>query len=216
MVVLACALAIAGCSKEHVVGETVPGSDPGTPATGNRAPSINGTPPSTAKVNVQYDFTPSAFDPDGDSVRFTVTSKPAWASFNANTGRLYGTPPTGTTGTFGGIEIRVTDGVASAALPVFSIVVLTATPSTGGPAVLSWSRPTQNTDGSSLTNLAGYRLYYGQSASQLNAVREITSAATTSITIDGLATGTWYFSLASFTTSGTESTRVGPVSVTIT
>jgi len=206
---------MAGCSKDHVVGDSLPGSDPGTPSTGNRAPSINGTPPSTAKANVLYDFTPNTFDADGDPVRFTVTGKPAWASFNANTGRLYGTPPSGTSGTFGGIQIGVTDGLASAALPVFSIVVLTAAPSTGGPAVLSWSRPTQNTDGSSLTNLAGYRVYYGQNSSQLGSQREITDPMATSISISGLASGTWYFAISSFTSNGTESARAGPVSVTI-
>ena len=98
---------------------------------------------------------------------------------------------------------------------MFSIVVLDAQPASSGPAVLSWSRPTQNADGTALTDLAGYRIYYGQAASQLTTTREITDASATTTTINQLAPGTWYFAVSSFNQSGAESTKAGPVSVTI-
>ena len=43
-------------------------------------------------------------------------------------------------------------------LPAFSITV---TQVGLGSMSLSWTPPTQNTDGSALTDLAGYKLYYG-------------------------------------------------------
>ncbi|HEY2341097.1 MAG TPA: hypothetical protein VGH75_11245 [Steroidobacteraceae bacterium] len=64
--------------------------------------------------------------------------------------------------------------------------------------------PTQNTDGSALTNLAGMRVYYGTSPSSLN--QEIQLAGTTPMTytISNLASGTWYFGATAYTASGAE------------
>jgi hypothetical protein len=172
-------------------------------------------PPSTAKVNQFYDFTPNAFDPDGDTLRFEITGKPSWASFNANTGRLYGSPPTGTSGTFGGISIKVTDGAFKSALGAFSIMVLESAPAVSGPVVLSWTRPATNTDGKPLTDLAGYRIFYGTNPSQPASVLEVGDPAATSASINGLTSGTWYFSILSYNASGAESVRSNPVSIVI-
>jgi len=74
-----------------------------------------------------------------------------------------------------------------------------------GTATINWTRPTTNTDGSTLTNLAGYRVRYGTSASALSNVKEITSPSTTSTAISALQTGTWYFSVRAFNTNDVES-----------
>src|SRR5262249_38061958 len=60
----------------------------------NRAPTISGTPPTTAAAGSAYTFTPTASDPDKDTLGFTIQNKPAWASFDTSTGRLSGTPAT--------------------------------------------------------------------------------------------------------------------------
>lgn len=166
-------------------------------------------------MNDFYDFTPNAFDPDGDTLRFQVTGKPSWASFNANTGRLYGAPPDGTAGNFNGIQIAVTDGSATVSLPTFSVLVLAAAQVVSGPAVLTWSAPTVNTDGSTLKDLAGYRIYYGTSPTSLTSIVTITNPTTTQASIASLAPGTWYFAIASYTSGGSESSRTSTVSVVI-
>ena len=53
---------------------------------GGGAPTISGTPPNQALQGQQYSFTPTASDPNGDSLTFTITGTPPWATFNATTG----------------------------------------------------------------------------------------------------------------------------------
>jgi hypothetical protein len=96
-----------------------------TAAQAGVAPQISGSPPTTAVVDNWYAFTPRASDADGDSLRFTIGNKPAWASFDPATGRLSGTPKN--SGMFADITIRVTDGTSYRALPSFSIHVATTT-----------------------------------------------------------------------------------------
>ncbi len=58
----------------------------------NEAPQISGSPPLTVAVGDIYSFQPSASDPDGDDLTFSVANRPAWASFSAVTGLLAGAP----------------------------------------------------------------------------------------------------------------------------
>ena len=70
-----------------------------------------------------YSFQPSASDPNGDTLTFSVTNLPAWATFNASTGRLTGTPSATDVATYSNISISVSDGQASASLNAFAITV---------------------------------------------------------------------------------------------
>jgi hypothetical protein len=65
--------------------------------------------------------------------------------------------------------------------------------------------PTQNTDGTTLTNLAGYRIVYGVSASQLTQTIQVTNAGMSSYVVENLAPGTYYFAIRAYTSSGAES-----------
>jgi hypothetical protein len=70
---------------------------------------------------------------------------------------------------------------------------------------LVWSPPTANTNGSMLTNLAGYKIYFGRSASALNEVINVQSAGITSYVVDKLVSGTYYFALSAYNAAGVES-----------
>jgi hypothetical protein len=94
-----------------------------TASAANRAPVISGTPPSTATVGKAYYFRPTASDPDGNTLRFSIARKPAWASFDAVTGSLSGTPKAADVGYSQYITISVTDGIATTSLPRFRIKV---------------------------------------------------------------------------------------------
>lgn len=63
-----------------------------------------------------------------------------------------------------------------------------------GSANLSWTPPTQNTDGSPLTDLVGYELYYASSSGAVPAAMPIDIPLGSAFTIN-LPPGTWYFGL---------------------
>ncbi|QYZ67046.1 MAG: cadherin-like domain-containing protein [Gammaproteobacteria bacterium (ex Lamellibrachia satsuma)] len=90
----------------------------------NRGPAISGSPTGTVDEGSVYSFSPNASDADGDVLVFSISNKPAWASFNTTTGQLYGTPGTGTAGSYGNISISVTDSADSALLDSFTITVI--------------------------------------------------------------------------------------------
>jgi plastocyanin len=179
----------------------------------NAAPTISGTPPTAVNVGNAYSFKPAAADANaGDTLTFSIQNKPTWATFSTTNGTLSGTPAAGDAGTTANIVISVSDGKASAALTAFSITV---TQVATGSATLNWTAPTANTDGSTLTDLAGYRIYYGTSSSNLDKVVQIANPGLTTYLIDNLTPGTWYFSLKSYSAAGTESSATNVASKTI-
>src|SRR5580698_9107176 len=99
----------------------------------NHPPTISGTPAASVRVGSTYTFTPTAEDPDGDHLTFSVSNRPAWLTFNSATGTLTGTPSAANAGTYSGIIISVSDGQASASLPAFSIQVTAALTISGTP-----------------------------------------------------------------------------------
>jgi hypothetical protein len=162
---------------------------------------ISGTPATTAEVGQFYSFTPTVVASAGSSLTYAVANKPAWAQFSAATGTLSGTPSTGSAATDANILVSVSNGAQSAALPAFNISVQPATPSVPGTASLSWSRPTQNTDGSPLSNLAGYVIRYGTSTTALNNKMSVASASATGVEITNLSPGNWHFAVSAINTA---------------
>jgi len=95
----------------------------------------------------------------------------------------------------------------------------TATPSnlpTGpGSATLSWEAPTTTTQGAALTNLAGYRIYYGVYSNDLSQTVLVNGIGLQTYMIDNLGQGTWYFAIKAVTSTGVESPLSNVVSKTI-
>jgi hypothetical protein len=85
-----------------------------------------------------------------------------------------------------------------------------------GSVTLSWEAPTSNTDGTPLTNLAGYRIYYGSSPTDLSQSVQIGSVGIQTYVLDDLQSGTWYFAVMAETSSGNESALSNIVQKTIT
>jgi hypothetical protein len=177
-------------------------------------PTISGTPATTDVAGSPYSFQPSASGPAGMALSYSVQNKPAWASFSIASGLLSGTPSSTQTGTYGNIILSVSDGQASSALPSFAITV-SAPPSTSGSATVNLTPPTQNTDGSTLTDLAGVTIYYGTSPGTLSQTVQVASTTPTSYTISGLSSGTWYFAGAAYTTAGAQSALSAVVSKSV-
>jgi hypothetical protein len=72
-----------------------------------------------------------------------------------------------------------------------------------------------NTDGSAITDLAGYYVYYGTSTSALTQIIDVSGASTTAVSIENLASGTYYFAVVAYNAAGIESSDSNVVSKTI-
>jgi hypothetical protein len=178
----------------------------------NRAPTISGTPPTAVLQGNAYTFTPTASDPDGDTLTFSITNKPSWAAFSTTTGQLSGTPTAGDVGTTSGVVIGVSDGSLSASLGAFDVTVQAVA---SGSATLSWTAPTQNTDGSPLSDLAGFKIYWGTSQGSYPNSATLTNPGLTTYVVDNLVPGTYFFVATAFNSAGTESVSSGVASKTI-
>lgn len=190
---MACAVLLSACGGG---GET-------QPAPQNAPPVISGTPTTSIQAGSAYTFQPTASDPEGSALSFSVQNKPAWATFSTSTGALTGTPGAGDAGITSNIVIQASDGTNSVSLAAFSLTV--TAPAPGGSLRVDWTAPTQNTDGSPLTGLSGFRILYGTSASTLTQSVVVAGAATRSHTVGSLSPGTYYFSVVATTSSGAES-----------
>jgi hypothetical protein len=168
----------------------------------NSAPTISGTPAAAVNINTAYSFTPTVSDPDGDTLTFSITGLPAWANFDTSSGRLAGTPGDADVGVYGDIRISVSDGTGTATLAPFSISVNAVG---NGSATLSWSAPTENTDGSALTNLAGYKLYWRIGSGAYQNPVTISNPSVTTYIVENLAPGTYEFVATAFNSQNVES-----------
>ena len=65
--------------------------------------------------------------------------------------------------------------------------------SAGGTLIVNWHAPTRNTDGTPLTDLAGYTIYYGTQPGALTSTLQVADPAATHAVVRGLQPGTRYF-----------------------
>ncbi|HEX4674258.1 MAG TPA: fibronectin type III domain-containing protein [Steroidobacteraceae bacterium] len=179
--------------------------------------SISGTPTTTTVADRTYTFEAAATDTDNRSITYSIKNKPSWATLNAQTGALTGYPYASNVGTFAGIVITASDGVSSASLPAFSITVEKpgSSGTTNGTATVNWQPPTQNTNGTVITNLAGYTIEYGTNKSNLTSSVKVANPGLTSYVIENLAAGTYYFGVTAYNSAGQTSSLSGVVSKTI-
>ena len=84
-----------------------------------------------------------------------------------------------------------------------------------GTARVSWSQPDQNEDGSPLTDLAGYRIYYGNAPGDYDNTITIDNSFMSSYLIDNLGESDWYFAMTAFNSLGIESDYSDEVYTTI-
>jgi fructose-specific component phosphotransferase system IIB-like protein len=74
-------------------------------------------------------------------------------------------------------------------------LLLVAGIASAGEATLRWDPPTQNVDGSPLTDLAGYRVHYGPSPNELHQAIDIPNAGMNAYVVSDLAPGVYYFAM---------------------
>ena len=110
-------------------------------------------------------------------------------------------------------------GSAAASTGAGKSVTSAASPAapTDKTVTLSWNPPTHNSDGSSLSNLAGYILHYGTSSEDYTGTIEITNPTATSYVISdsNFPPGTYYFAISAYNAQQVSSSLSGEVSITV-
>ena len=80
-----------------------------------------------------------------------------------------------------------------------------------GAVSLSWTAPTARTDGSPLTNLSGYKIFYGRMSGIYDYQIDINNPGILTYVIENLVSGNWYFAMSAYDSAGVESDRSNEV-----
>jgi hypothetical protein len=87
--------------------------------------------------------------------------------------------------------------VACRAVALLALLPFVATAQDGS-AVLEWRQE-------DTANVAGFRIYYGRAPQSLSGEQQVLDAAARRATVDGLADGTWYFTVTAVSRTAAES-----------
>lgn len=86
---------------------------------------------------------------------------------------------------------------------------------TAGTVTINWTPPTENVDGSTLTNLSGYDIHYGTSSGNYTQTITVSNPGLATYVVSNLAPGTYYFAVGAVNSAGIESPLSAQVSVTV-
>ena len=156
-------------------------------AISNAPPTIVLAAVENAQVGATFDYQPVAQDPEHDTLQFSATNLPTWASLDTTSGRISGTPGSMDAGVYESVSITVTPALEGT-----------------GVALLKWEAPPSKVSGEPLDDLAGYRILYGRNSSDLEHSVLITNPATTSYQFSTLSPGVWYFAVVAVSSNGLE------------
>ncbi len=84
-----------------------------------------------------------------------------------------------------------------------------------GSVTLAWQPPTENTNGTALTNLAGFNIHYGTQSENYTSTIQIANPGVTRYVVEDLPAGTYYFAVTAYTTAGEDSAYSPQVSATV-
>ncbi len=207
---------VAGCGGDNPLSSSATSStgssSSGNSSTTSTALAISGSPANSVVVGQNYNFQPAVSESSGTALTFSIQNAPSWTTFNSATGELSGTPTAADVGTYANIVITVSDSASESALPAFAVAV---TEAGSASATLSWTPPTENTNGTALTDLAGYWINYGTSAKNLSEKVQIDNPGIVTYVLSNLSPGTWYFSITAFTAAKVQSAPSAVASYTV-
>lgn len=84
-----------------------------------------------------------------------------------------------------------------------------------GDVTLDWTPPTENTNGSALTNLSGYHIHYGTASGDYTQTVAVSNPGIATYVVDNLTPGTYYFSVGAVNSQGIESPLSSEVSARV-
>jgi hypothetical protein len=84
-----------------------------------------------------------------------------------------------------------------------------------GAVTLNWTPPTENVDGTPITNLSGYDIRYGTASGDYTQAVSVASPGIATYVVDNLTPGTYYFSISATESDGSQSPLSPEVSATV-
>lgn len=178
---------------ESATGYTLTCSGPGGDVSGSVSIGVAAEP--TVQLGAEQQAVPAG-----------STATLSWRSTDADTctagGGWSGERPRSGTETVGPIDGSTTfslscSGTGGSAVAMISVSI-------SDTVSLNWQAPTQNTDGTALTDLSGYRIYYGLRSGAYTDSVLVGAAATTSHALQ-LESGEYYFAMTALDADGNES-----------
>jgi hypothetical protein len=173
-----------------------------------------GTTSATRKVYLTSEVPQITFTANPKSVQAGGYSTLTWSVLNTDNCHSYGAwhasePAQGSATTNGLTATSSFDlvcwNVSGASSSAWVTVTVAGSGAGSGTVTLGWSPPTLNTNGTPVTPLQGYTVYYGTSAASMTQSLAVAGGSANSCEITGLAAGTWYFGVAANATDGTNS-----------
>jgi len=138
-----------------------------------------------------------------------IDGLPSWLSFDPSEEELHGSPAIEDIGIHDRIVLESVDGLGLFQSHYLTIEVTAISSFT---VEFSWSAPAQRTDGSALTNLAGFRIFAGRSQHDMEEWVTIENPTVDRHTIENLGSGRWWFALSAYDSNGAESEKSAAVS----
>ena len=156
----------------------------------------------------------------GGSAAADAQSTSAGTGTVASTGTSAGTGTSASTGTSAGTGISAGSGTSASSGTSTGSTSSGSTDSTPPTAhadsvTINWVPPTENTNGTPLTNLAGYNIHYGTSSGSLTKTLSISNPGIATYVVSDLSPGKYYFAVAAVNSAGAESALSAQVSATV-
>jgi hypothetical protein len=87
----------------------------------------------------------------------------------------------------------------------------TSTPVSSSAVTLAWDAPTENSNGTPITGLAGYKIHYGTASQAYTQVVAVSNPSLSRYVLDSLPSGTYYFAITAYNSQGMESALSGEI-----
>lgn len=200
-IVLALALSIAACSSGS--------GGPPTTADGSAPPSGDGgfqlviTSPDADEI----DTTDDAMDVAGSASSQSGISSVSWSTDHGESGTASGTDAWSIDQIplVVGVNTVTVTATDSAGETVSDSIVINRESEGTGATTLTWDAPTERTDGTALTNLAGYRIHYGRMSGIYDYQIDLNTPGIMTYVIEDLVPGEWFFTVTAYDSEGLES-----------
>ena len=117
------------------------------------------------------------------------------------------------------MPVHTTPVTTTPIIPVSPVSPVSPTPPPSGSGVhnltLTWSAPTDNADGTPLTDLTGYKIRYGTASGNYSQKLILANPGLNRYVVDNLGSGTYFFTISAYNQAGTESQLSSELATTI-